>query len=54
MSEVPVHSSPSGLSSVKCGEAVTILSHHQSWIRIRANDGREGYVPARFVVEKQR
>jgi len=52
--EVEVHSSPSGLKSIRCAERVKVLSHHQSWTRVRASDGREGYVPARFVVEKPR
>ena len=40
------------MKEIQCGQEITILSQDRNWTRLRTLDGKEGYVPTKFIIKK--
>ncbi len=51
MKSIAVASSAT-MKEIQCGQEITILSQDRNWTRLRTLDGKEGYVPTKFIIKK--
>jgi hypothetical protein len=51
MKSIAVASSAT-MKEIQCGQEITILTQDRNWTRLRTLDGKEGYVPTKFIVKK--
>ena len=51
MKSIAVASS-AAMKEIQCGQEITILSQDRNWTRLRTLDGKEGYVPTKFIIKK--
>jgi hypothetical protein len=40
------------MKEIQCGQEITILTQDRNWTRLRTLDGKEGYVPTKFISKK--